>query len=406
MPVSFDPGSIRRQFVFFGQQKPLIYLDSAATTQKPAVVLEAVKRFYEAENGSGQRGIHRLAEAATARWEEARAVVATFLHAPSPDTIVLTKSATESLNLVARSLGETWSAGDAIAISVLEHHSNIVPWQQLKQRRGIDIRWIPCDEEGTLDLAALDRALADGKVKLVSVTAQSNVLGVRPDIAEIIRRAHAAGALACIDAAQRVAHGDIDVQTLDCDFLAFSGHKVFGPTGIGALYGKRALLAAIPPFLGGGGMVQDVTLDGFIAADAPTKFEAGTLPIGEAVGLATAISWLRSLPAGVAAHEHMLLAEAAKIGTIPGVTVLGPADPSHRHGCVSFTVDGLHAHDLADLLAAEGICVRSGHLCAKPLHAHLGLAASCRVSVAPYNTLEDIIAFHTTLETVITRWRR
>ncbi len=406
MPVPFDPGSIRRQFPFFGQNKPSIYLDSAATTQKPAVVLEAVRCFYETENGSGYRGIHPLAEAATARWEEARRAVASFLNAPSPDTVVLTKSATESLNLVARSLSEEWSAGDAVVLSVLEHHSNIVPWQQAAARKKLEIRWIPCDREGQLDLDALDAALQDGRVRLVSVTAQSNVLGVRPNLAEIIRRAQSAKALVCVDAAQAVAHGGLDVQKLGCDFLAFSGHKVFGPTGIGVLYAKREHLAAMPPFLGGGGMVADVTEEGFTTVDPPLKFEAGTLPIGEAAGLAASLRWLQSLPRDeVAAHERSLLTRATEIASISGVTILGPTDPSERHGCLSFTVDGLHAHDLADLMAHQGICIRSGHLCAKPLHARLGLAASCRLSVAPYNTIDDIDAFHRALQNIITRWR-
>lgn len=406
MPVPFDPEAIRRQFPFFGQEKPPVYLDSAATTQKPDAVLEAVRRFCETENGSGHRGIHPLAEAATASWEEARATVASFLNAPSPETVVLTKSATESLNLVARSLSEDWSAGDAVVLSALEHHSNIVPWQQAAARQGLEIRWIPCDSEGRLDLTALDDALRDGRVRLVSVTAQSNVLGVRPDLTDIIRRTHAAKALVCVDAAQMAAHAGLDVQAIDCDFLAFSGHKVFGPTGVGVLYAKREHLAAMPPFLGGGGMVADVTEQGFTTIDPPLKFEAGTLPIGEAVGLMAGLRWLQSLLAAeVAAHERALLTQAAKIASIPGVTLLGPTDSAERHGCLSFVVEGLHAHDLADLLANEGICIRSGHLCAKPLHARLGLAASCRLSVAPYNTIDDIDAFRTALEKVIARWR-
>jgi cysteine desulfurase/selenocysteine lyase len=380
--VPFDPEAIRRQFAFFGSPKPPIYLDSAATTQKPAVVLDAVRRFYETENGSAYRGLHPLAEAATARWEEARATVGEFLNAPSPAWIVFTKSATESLNLLARSLGTGWKRGDAVVASALEHHSNLVPWFQLKESAGIDVRVLPCDDEGALDLAALDGFLADGRVKLVAVTAQSNVLGVRPDLPAIIAKAKAAGALTCVDAAQAVSHGPIDVAALGCDFLVFSGHKAFAPTGVGVLCARPDLLAAMPPFLGGGGMVRDVSEEGFVPADVPERFEAGTLPIGEAVGLMAALRWMRALPRGeVGAHERTLLEDALALGEIPGARLLGPRDSSKRHGCLSFTIDGLHAHDLADQLAARGFCLRSGHHCAEPLHRRLGLAAYTLLSV-------------------------
>lgn len=404
--VPFDPEAIRRQFAFFGSPKPPIYLDSAATTQKPGVVLDAVRRFYETENGSAYRGLHPLAEAATARWEEARAAAADFLNAPSPAWIVFTKSATESLNLLARSLGLDWKRGDAVVTSVLEHHSNLVPWFQLKESQGIDVRMLPCDDEGALDLDVLDEHLADGRVKLVTVTAQSNVLGVRPDLSAIIARAKAAGALVCIDAAQAVSHGPIDVTALGCDFLVFSGHKAFAPTGVGVLCARPELLAAMPPFLGGGGMVQAVTEQGFTAADTPERFEAGTLPIGEAVGLMTALRWLKSLPhAELAAHERALLEDALALGEIPGVHLLGPKDITKRYGCLSFVIDGLHAHDLADQLAARGFCLRSGHLCAEPLHSRFGLAASTRLSVAPYNTRDEIAALIEAVKDIVTHWR-
>lgn len=404
--VPFDPEAIRRQFAFFGSTKPPVYLDSAATTQKPAVVLDAVRRFYETENGSAYRGLHPLAEAATARWEEARTEIASFLNAPSPAWIVFTKSATESLNLVARSLGMGWKRGDAVVVSVLEHHSNLVPWFQLQESIGLEVRVLPCDEDGALDLAALDAFLADGRVQLVSVTAQSNVLGVRPDLPGIIARAKAAGALVCVDAAQAVSHGPIDVAALGCDFLAFSGHKAFAPTGVGVLCARPELLAAMPPFLGGGGMVREVSETGFIPADVPERFEAGTLPIGEAVGLATALRWLKSLPhQEVAAHERSLLEDASALGEIPGTRLLGPTDPAKRHGCLSFTIEGLHAHDLADQLATQGFCLRSGHLCAEPLHRRFGIAASTRLSVAPYNTHAEIAALIAAVKDITERWR-
>ncbi len=405
--MPFDPNPLRQQFAYFGQPKALIYLDSAATTQKPAAVLDAIRSFYESENGSGHRGLHPLAEAATARFEEARTTVARFLNAPSPASVIFTKSATESLNLVARCLSASWRAGDAVVISTLEHHSNIIPWQQLQAAMSLDIRWIPANDAGQLDLAALDAALADGRVRLVSVTAQSNVLGVRPDLPSIVARARAAGALVCIDAAQAIAHGEIDVQALDCDFLAFSSHKIFGPTGIGVLWSRPEILAKLPPFLGGGGMVQAVTEEGFIPADPPQRFEAGTLAIGEAVGLAAAIHWLQTLPrAEVAAHEHTLLARAHALADIPGVRVLGPADPALRHGCLSFTIANLHPHDLTDMLGERGFCLRSGHLCAQPLHTRLGLAASSRLSVAPYNTLSEIDALVAAVDEIVTDWNR
>ncbi len=404
--VPFDPEAIRRQFAFFGSPKPIVYLDSAATTQKPAAVLDAVRRFYEIENGSAYRGLHPLAEAATARWEEARAVVGEFLNAPSPAWIVFTKSATESLNLLGRSLGADWKRGDAVVVSALEHHSNLVPWFQLKESMGLDVRVLPCDDEGALDLAVLDTFLADGRVRLVSVTAQSNVLGVRPDLPAIIAKAKAAGALTCVDAAQAVSHGPIDVAALDCDFLTFSGHKAFAPTGVGVLCARPELLAAMPPFLGGGGMVREVSETGFIPADAPERFEAGTLPIGEAVGLMTALRWLKSLPRDeVAAHEQSLLADALALKGIPGARLLGPQDSTKRHGCLSFTIEGLHAHDLADQLAARGFCLRSGHLCAEPLHRRFGIAASTRLSVAPYNTRAEIAALIAAVRDIAERWQ-
>ncbi len=405
--MAFDAAQIRRQFPFFDQPKAPVFLDSAATTQKPKAVLDAVSHFYAEENGTAYRGLHPLTEEATRRFEDARRTVAAFIGAPAPESVVFTKSATEGLNLIARSLGDTWKPGDIVVLTMLEHHSNIVPWLQLRERRGIEICWLECDASGQLDLTPLDAALATGRTRLVSVTAQSNVLGVRPDTKEIIRRAHRAGALVCVDAAQAIAHERLNVTELGADLLVFSAHKLFAPVGLGVLYGTPAVLKAMPPFIGGGGMVQDVTRDTFVAADPPLKFEAGTLPIADAVGLDAAIQWLQQWsPTDITVHESALLHRAdAALRAIPGLTVLGPTDPALRHGCLSFMIAGLHPHDLSELLSAHGLCVRSGHLCAKPLHAHLGITASTRLSVSLYNTPSDIDTAVTAIEKAARHWR-
>ena len=405
LPVS----QIRRQFPLLSEAMeghPLVYLDSAATTQKPDVVLQAMDTFYETANANVHRGMHGLAEAATNAYENARVTVQRFLHAQHSEEIIFTKNATEGINLVARSLGDTWRKGDAVIVSALEHHSNIVPWLQLKEEKDIDVRWADIDDIGIVSVDDIDRHLADGNVKMVAVTGQSNVLGTKPDLTHIIRKAHEAGAVVLVDAAQFAAHDTIDVQSLDCDFLVFSSHKVYGPTGIGVLYGKKELLAAMPPFLGGGMMIQEVTHSGFTSADLPQKFEAGTPPIAEAVGLASALDWLGQFSLeDRATHEQQLLKAALDmLHEVRGVRVLGPGYAEQISGCVSFTTDGVHAHDLTDLLGKRGFCLRAGHHCTQPLHARLGIPASSRLSVGIYNTEEEIRALGPAIADILTRF--
>ena len=379
---------------------PLAYLDNAATTQKPDGVLDAMNAYYRTQNANAHRGMHPLAEEATDAYEGARGVVQKFLHACHSEEIIFTKSCTEAINLAAKSWGRTnLHPGDRVILTILEHHSNIIPWIQLKEERGIELQWVDIDDDGNLRFDRLERFLHEGNAKLVAITGQSNVLGMQPPLQEIIGRSHAAGARVLVDAAQLVAHHPIDVQKLDCDFLAFSGHKLYGPTGIGVLYGKREFLEHMPPMLGGGGMVQNVTEEAFVPLDPPARFEAGTPPIAEAVGLAAAIDWLSQFSwEDIIHHEQQLLVHAGVVlSSIPNLTILGrfPLQPTPynlppRTGCLSFTLDNLHPHDLTEILGREGICLRAGHHCAEPLHRRLGFAASTRLSIALYNTPEEI----------------
>lgn len=355
--------------------------------------------FYRKSNGNAHRGMHPLAEAATEALESSRERIRSFLEARNPEEIIFTKSCTEAINLVAKSLSQLWKPGDAVVTTELEHHSNIVPWLQLKER-GIDVRWIPCNKEGELDCSVLEKHLADKKVRLVAVTAQSNVVGVRPDLGKIIELSHKSGALVLIDAAQSIAHTKMNVAELDCDFLVFSGHKLYGPLGIGVLYGKREILEKMPPFLGGGMMIREVTQEGFSPADLPQKFEAGTQPIAEAVGLRAAIDWLSQFSwKEIEEHEQGLLEYAQeKLSRIDDLTILARSKTNNQKlitnnfpsSCLSFTIEGVHPHDLTDIVGKEGICLRAGHHCAQPLHKRLGVTASTRLSVALYNTKEDI----------------
>lgn len=387
MPL--DIKKIRQQFPIL--ESRLIYLDSAATAQKPQVVIDAMNAFYEKQNANVHRGMYQLADEATKLYEDARVTVQKFLNAKISAEIIFTKSCTESLNLVARS----WAAhnmkkGDVIVLSILEHHSNIVPWLQLKEEKGIEVQWIDCEDDGTLKLNELDAYLKEGNVKLVSITGQSNVVGVRPPLKDIIRKAHNAGALVCIDGAQLIAHSPVDVQELDCDFFAFSGHKIYGPTGIGVLYGKRKLLESMPPFLGGGTMIHEVKKDHFTSAEIPHKFEAGTPPIAEAVGLKTAIEWLSQFSwEDIEAHEQKLLDEAMReLQKIDGVKILGPE--KEISGCISFVTEKMHPHDLTEMLGKKNICLRAGHHCTQPLHERLNVTASSRLSIGMYNSDSDI----------------
>ncbi len=388
--MTLDTANIRRQFPYTADTT-LVYLDGAATSQKPQVVLDAMDTFYKTANGNPHRGMHPLAERATAAYEGARVTVRNFINARSTEEIIFTKSTTESINLVARSFGSTLQAGDAIALSIMEHHSNIVPWLQLKEDKGIEVRWIEINSDGQMDRASLEKVLSDGKVKLVAMTGLSNVLGTAPDIKKITEMAHAKNAVVLIDAAQMAAHMPIDVQNIDCDFLVCSGHKLYGPTGIGVLFGRKELLQKMPPFLGGGMMIRDVTRNHFTSTDLPAKFEAGTPPVAEAVGLAAAIEWQKqySWNDRMAHEEHLLTLAASELSQIPGLHILGPID---RHGCISFTIDNSHPHDLTDMIGQQGICLRAGHHCAQPLHTQLGINASARLSVSIHTTEEEILA--------------
>jgi len=378
---------IRQQFPIL-KQNTCIYLDSAATSQKPESVIKAMNAYYGTSNANVHRGMHELAEKATTAYEDSRKTVASFLHC-APYEIVFTKGTTESLNLVAKTWGKAnLKKDDTVVLTILEHHSNIVPWQQLQQDIGFTISWIDINENGNLKLDELDAALATGKVKLVSLTGQSNVLGVHPPLEDIIQKVHAAGALCCIDAAQLVAHKEIDITKLQCDFLAFSGHKLYGPTGIGVLYGKKEHLENMPPFLGGGMMIQEVTTDGFTVAEIPAKFEAGTPPIAEAVGLRAAIDWFSQYNwDDITLHDKELCTYAVEqLSTIEGLSFLGKPTEC----IISFTIKSIHPHDLTDIIGRSGVCLRAGHHCAQPLHKRLGINASTRLSIGIYTTKEDI----------------
>jgi len=372
-----------------GDTTPPVYLDSAAQSLIVQASLNAVVQF-ETSRANVHRGMYPLAEQATGAYENARRTVQPFLHAAHPQEIVFTKNGTEGTNLVAQSWGRAnLQADDAVVLSILEHHSNVVPWLQLKREKGIRLEWIDCDKQGNLGQEQYRQALQKKNVKLVTLTGQSNVLGVRPPLKKMIQLAHEAGAITAVDAAQLVVHYPIDVQNLDCDFLTFSGHKIYGPTGIGVLYGKRAHLETMPPFLGGGSMIQWVEREDFTTTDIPTKFEAGTPPTAQAVGLAAALQWLTQYRwEDIERHEQRLFRHAQDIlSAIKGVQILSPATAS---GCLSFTLDGIHPHDVAEILSQRGVCMRAGHHCAQPLHDHLGIPGSVRLSIGIYNTEAEI----------------
>lgn len=381
--MSLDSNAIRQEFPIL-QSGELIYLDSAATSQKPQMVLDAMGNYYKEDNANVHRGMHLLAERATITYEAARKRVADYIGCASHE-VIFTKSCTEAINLVAKSWGEAnLQKGDTVLLSILEHHSNVIPWMQLKEKIGIQIEWMDIDDDGNLKLDDVDLT----NVKLISVTGLSNVLGTMPDLKMIIEKAHAAGVKVLIDAAQLIAHHEVNVQDLDCDFLAFSGHKVYGPTGIGVLYGKREILEQMPPFLGGGMMIGQVTTDGFTSAEIPQKFEAGTPPIAEAAGLTAALNWISQYNwKDIEQHESDLLQAAIDMLTsIDGVKILG----TPQSGCVSFTMEDVHPHDLTEIIGRKGVCLRAGHHCAEPLHKRLGVAASARLSIALYNETNEM----------------
>jgi len=373
----------------------LVYLDSAATSQKPRAVLDAMTRFYETSNANIHRGTYQMAVESTQAYEAARAAVARFIGAPSPTGLVFTKNVTEAINLVAASWGgANLRSGDVVVLTEIEHHANLVPWLMLKARLGIELRFVPMTDDYTLDLTGLDR-LFDG-AKLVAFTAMSNVLGTLTPVRQIADAAHAAGALVLVDGAQLVPHVPTDVQALDVDFFGFTGHKMCGPTGIGALWARPELLDAMPPFLGGGEMIRDVRLDGFTTAEVPTKFEAGTMPFAEAVGLHAAVDYLGAVGMDVVrAHEisltgYALAALAERHGD--DVIVYGPGEPATRGGAISFSYKDIHPHDLSQVLDQKGVCVRAGHHCAKPLMRRLGVGATTRASLYIYNDEADVDA--------------
>jgi cysteine desulfurase / selenocysteine lyase len=394
MPA-FDVEKIRADFPILSRQvygKPLVYLDSGASAQKPLQVLDAMTRFAESDYANVHRGVHYLSAAATDAYEAARRTVQKFLHAAREDEIVFTKGGTEAINLVSYSfLGPRIQPGDEIVLSVMEHHSNIVPWHFLRERHGAVLKWVDVRDDGSLDIEAVDAAIGP-KTKLVAITHMSNVLGTITPLQQIVARAHAKGVPVLADGCQGAVHEIIDVQALDIDFYALTGHKIYGPTGIGALYAKRAHLKAMRPFNGGGEMIREVTKDIVTYADPPARFEAGTPPIIEAVGLAAAMDYLMGLDrAAVKAHEHDLLTYAReRLRDFNWLRVIG--DAPGKGAIISFEAEGMHAHDLATILDREGVAVRAGHHCAQPLMERFGVASTSRASFGLYNTRADVDA--------------
>jgi cysteine desulfurase/selenocysteine lyase len=392
-----DVERIRRDFPILAtlvNGRPPVFLDNAASSQKPAQVLDAMDRVYRGGYANVHRGVYEWSAQCTDLYDQAREKIARFIGSPEPERIVFTRNATEALNLVAYSYGRAFlNKGDAILVTELEHHANFVPWLCLAQERGLTLKILPITDEGTLNMGALDELLTPD-VKLVCFAHVSNVLGSVADAATIIGRAHAIGARVVLDACQSVGHMPLDVRALDCDFLAFSGHKVLGPTGIGALYAKPELLEAMPPFMTGGDMIREVGFDHVTWNDVPLKFEAGTPAFVEAIGLGAALDYLSAIGVErIRAHEHALTAYALeRLRAVRGLTVIGPGDAAKRGNLASFTVEGVHPHDLATLLDQQGIAVRAGHHCAQPLHKRLGLAATSRASFAIYNQPSDIDA--------------
>ncbi len=391
----FDSERVKDDFPILHQLvhgKPLTYLDSTASSQKPAVVIDALDAYYRTSNANIHRGVYQLSEQATAAYDAARETVARFINASRACQCIFVRNATEALNLVAHTWGRAnLGPGDTIVLTLLEHHSNLVPWQIIARATGATLRYVDIDDDGRLRLDQLDGYLRSERVKLVGVTHVSNALGTINPIGEITRRAHEAGAIVVADGAQSVPHMPVDVRALDVDFYAFSGHKMLGPMGIGVLYGRRSLLEAMPPFLGGGDMIRTVTLDGSTWADLPQKFEAGTASVGDAVGLRVAVEYLNALGMdAVRAHEREITGYALdRLAGVPGITLYGPVGED-RAGVVSFTLADVHPHDIASILDSEGIAVRAGHHCAQPLMERLGLVATTRASFYIYNTEEDV----------------
>ncbi|MBI1338635.1 SufS family cysteine desulfurase [bacterium] len=395
MTAAFDLQRIRDAFPILARTvhgRPLAYLDNAATSQKPNAVIDAMANAMRTSYANVHRGLHTLANETTTAYEAARGKVGRLLNAGSADEIIFTKGGTEAVNIVAAGVGAGLKPGDEIVLSVMEHHSNIIPWHFLRERRGAVLRWIDVGPDGSLDMAALERALGP-RTRLLALTHMSNVLGTVPPVREAITMAHAVGAEVLLDGCQAAVNAAVDVQALDVDYYVITGHKLYGPTGIGALYGKRALLDALPPFEGGGEMIETVTRDAATYNSAPHRFEAGTPPILEAIGLGAAIDWMAGIDQTAARdHKHVLLDRAtAALRAINGVTIHGEAQG--KGPVLSFSLKGAHPHDIAQILDRQGVAIRAGHHCAQPLMHHLGVASTARASFAVYNTVEEVDQF-------------
>lgn len=395
MTAPLDLAAIRAEFPILFREvngHPLVYLDNAASAQKPDAVIDAMANQARTAYANVHRGLHTLANEATEAFETSRETVRAFLNAPSADNIIFTKGATEGINLVASALGARIRPGDEIVLSIMEHHSNIVPWHFLRERHGAVLRWVGLTQDGSLDMAALAAAIGP-KTRMVALTHMSNVLGTVTDIAAIAKLAHAAGAELLADGCQAAVHMAVDVQALGCDWYVFSGHKVYGPTGIGVLFGSADVLERARPYQGGGEMIEIVETDRITYNTAPHKFEAGTPPILEAVGLGAALHWMGGFdPASVAAHEHALYARARDaLRGLNGLKVHGEAPG--KGAVLAFSLEGVHPHDLAQLLDRHGVAIRAGHHCAQPLMTHLGVTATARASFAIYNTFEEVDVF-------------
>jgi cysteine desulfurase/selenocysteine lyase len=404
--ASFDVEAVRKDFPILGREVhgvPLVYLDSANTSQKPQVVLDALTDFYERHNANVARAVHTLGSEATTAFEAARDKVAAFINAPSRNEVIFTKNSSEALNLIAYAISNASTTpgaerlrigpGDEIVVTEMEHHSNIVPWQLLAQRTGAKFTWLPIDDEGRLVDSAIDEIITD-RTKIVAFVHQSNALGTINPVQRVVARARTVGALTVLDASQSAPHLPLDVQALGVDFVAFTGHKMYGPTGVGVLWGRYDLLAELPPFLGGGEMIETVDLGGTTFAAPPHRFEAGTPMIAQAVGLGAAIDYLSAIGMqNVAAHEHELVSYALpRLAAIAGVRIIGPATSIERGATIAFTLAGVHPHDVAQLLDERGIAVRAGHHCARPVCVRYGIPATTRASFGIYTTLEEIDA--------------
>jgi cysteine desulfurase / selenocysteine lyase len=404
--TGFDVETVRKDFPILSREVhgvPLVYLDSANTSQKPRVVIDALSDFYERHNANVARAVHTLGSEATNAFEDARDKVAAFIHAPSRDEVIFTKNSSEALNLIAYSISNATTTpgaerfrvgpGDEIVVTEMEHHSNLVPWQLLAQRTGATFRWLPIDDEGRLVESAIDEVI-NSRTRIVAFVHQSNALGTINPVARIAERARSVGALTVLDASQSAPHLPLDVQVLGVDFVAFTGHKLYGPTGVGVLWGRYELLAELPPFLGGGEMIETVDLTGTTFAAPPHRFEAGTPMIAEAIGLGVAIDYVSALGMhNVQAHEHELVSYALDaLQRLPQLQIIGPAEPVDRGATIAFTVPYAHPHDVAQLLDEAGIAVRAGHHCARPVCVRFGIPATTRASFGVYTTTDEIDA--------------